>query len=172
MVAEGTVDLLDRPMDLIKELDLFAEPMSISRIPGAIFASLTEADGHQALELFKKGPDEVFQRAAEEAELGLFAEYLAFGEVVPLEESKATHVGLATAAVKSATKIAVSAIPSLAVVAAAAPPVTFFVLSGLAAGVLVINGIGLIAAMPAHPRAREDRARLRGRILEKLWRGR
>jgi hypothetical protein len=170
MVAEDMVDLLDRPTDLISELDLTAEPMPISRMPGAIFALLAETDGNEALKLFMHGPDAVFRRAADEPELGRFAEYLAFAEVVPFEQSKPTQVALVTAAVGSATAVGAKGIPAIAA-AAAAPPVAFFVLAGLAGGVLVINGIGLVAGLPAHPQTREPRARLRDRILNKLWRG-
>jgi hypothetical protein len=170
MIAESSIRFLDDPKaqsDWFKEMEVVAEPIPIGQTAGAIFSLLVEDDGLAARDLFMSGPEAVYQRATHEQELDRFAEYLAFAEVIPFEQSKLTNVSLTAVAVGSATAVAAKSIPAIAA-AAVAPPVVFFVVAGLAGGVLVINGVGLIVGLTQKPRHQPARGRLRDRIHDRL----
>jgi hypothetical protein len=99
MIDESVLRLLDQPEELIRQLDLEAVPIPISGLVGAIFSLLVAENGYVARDIFMSGLDSLLQRAAEDPELGLFAEYPAFAEVIPFEQSRMTNVALVTAAV-------------------------------------------------------------------------
>ncbi|MGH7070334.1 MAG: hypothetical protein ACREFO_10000 [Acetobacteraceae bacterium] len=170
-IHEDNRHLLDDPSTLLSELG-FAEstPLRVGQLPDAILTLLRVdylgEDAGSMLELVSN-PDWLAGQREEDPEAALFAEYLAFAEVVPFEQSKQRAAPLATTARKSyspAGQVAgfsgfsglapVLIVPHVAVV--------FLAVVGAAAGSLVVvDSIGVIAGVATGPKTAGARAAVR-----------
>jgi hypothetical protein len=169
--------LLDDPPALLETLGLAApKALRVAQLADAIFTLL------RAEELLEAGPAEhvgsvldlvsspewlAGQREADPAG-ALFAEYLAFAEVVPFEQSMLRGSALASLAMKSYGKglaaAGVAGIPAvltihgavvfLAAVGAAVTPAAS-VLAGAAGALVVVDSIGVAAGMVTSDRTAE-----------------
>jgi hypothetical protein len=162
-IYEGYRELLDNPRELLSLLGL-AEPgelqeLRMTQLPDAIFTLLrAEELGEETGPLLDQVSDSDWLAGQREADpdAALFAEYLAFAEVVPFEQSKPSFNSLASLAMKSVVPtgggIALSGVPAvltshgaivfLAAAGAAMTPAAG-VLAAVSGSVLVIDGVGV-----------------------------
>ena len=168
---------LDDPPTLLSGLGLAeSTPMRVGQLPDAIFALLRVdhlgEDASSVLELVSN-PDWLAGQREEVPEAALFAEYLAFAEVVPFEQSKQKAAALATTGRMSyspAGQVAgfsgfsglapVLIVPHVAVAYLA-------VVSGVAGGLVVVDSIGVITGVASGPKTAGARAAV-GRGLRRL----
>jgi hypothetical protein len=160
-IPEESRSRLADPPALLRDLG-FSEsaPLAVAQLPDAIFTLLrTEALGDDAGPVLDRVSDANWlarQRQAD-PDAALFAEYLAFGEVVPFEQSKVTGYALSTLAMSSysAAKGLVSGAPHAAVVFGPHAPVAYAAVVGVAGTVAVIDSIGVVVGVVTSPRTRE-----------------
>jgi hypothetical protein len=107
-IHERNRQLLDNPAELLTELlpagEAEARELRVAQLPDAIFTVLEAgAAGEEAgsvLDLVSS-PDWLARQREEDPAGALFAEYLAFAEVVPFEQSKLSASPAASLAMKS-----------------------------------------------------------------------
>ena len=156
-IHENNRPLLDVPPTLLTGLGLAeSTPLRVGQLPDAIFALLRVdylgEDASSVLEL-ASNPDWLAGQREEDPEATLFAEYLAFAEVVPFEQSKQKAAALATLARKSYSPAggvgSVAGLSGLAPVCIVphAAVVYLGVVGGVAGGVVVVDSIGVIAGV-------------------------
>jgi hypothetical protein len=157
-IHEDNRHLLGNPPTLLSELLELGEPrpLRVAQLPDAILTLLRlEVLGQEAgsaLDLVSSA-EWLDRQRGDDPDAALFAEYLAFAEVVPFEQSKATVSPLATQAMKSygvATGLA-GASPG-AVILGPHGPVVFMAGAGALA---VIDSIGVIIGVATSPRTAE-----------------
>ena len=99
--------LLDNPPALLSGLGAESTPLRVGQLPDAILTLLRVdylgEDAGSMLELVSN-PDWLAGQREQDPEAALFAEYLAFAEVVPFEQSEQKAAALATLARKSYSK--------------------------------------------------------------------
>jgi hypothetical protein len=158
---EESRQLLADPRALLSQFGL-AEPMSlrVAQLPDAIFTLLMaeglDDDSGPVLDLVSS-PDLLARLRDHAPDAALFAEYLAFAEVVPFEQSKVTGYALATLAMTSysAAKGITSAAPQAAIVFGPHAPVVYMAALGVASTVAVIDSIGVVVGVVTSPRTQE-----------------
>ena len=158
-IHKDNLGLLDHPPGALEALG-FTEhrELRVAQLPDAILTLLV-ADGQEDPSSFLNGP--LDPRWLEEAreihqDAALFAEYLAFAEVVPFEQSKLSVSALATLARKSygIPDKAGTYIGLGATAAAIVPHVAVVYLGVAAAGILglvVVDSIGVIVGAVSVP---------------------
>ncbi len=114
-IAKGHRRLLESPAELLSELLPVPDPaygaevpvaqLRVAQLPDAIFTLLAARppEDTDVADLVSR-PDWLVGRRAEDPAAALFAEYLAFAEVVPFEQSKLSATALASLARKSYDK--------------------------------------------------------------------
>jgi hypothetical protein len=169
-IHEDSRDLLDDPQALLSELGLTeSTPLGVAQLPDAIFTLLRAEDlGDDAGSVLGRVTDAAWLANGREADpdAALFAEYLAFAEVVPLEQSKVTGYALSTLAMTSygAAKGITTTAQHAAPVFGPHAPVVYAVALGTAGGVAVIDSVGVIIGFVTSPRTREGLRRVRNGI--------
>jgi hypothetical protein len=165
----GYRDLLNDPRELLSLLGL-AEPgelqeLRMAQLPDAIFTLLrAEELGEDTGAVLTRVSDSGWLAGQREADpdAASFAEYLAFAEVVPFEQSKPSFSSLASVMMKSAVPagggIAVAGVPLiltspgaivfLAAAGAALAPAAG-VLAAVSGSVLVVDGVGVVVGKVA-----------------------
>lgn len=169
--------LLDNPPALLSGLGAESTPLRVGQLPDAILTLLRVdylgEDTGSMLELVSN-PDWLAGQREQDPEAALFAEYLAFAEVVPFEQSEQKAAALATLARKSYSKSVgvarysgfsglapVLIVPHVAVVFLA-------VVGGVAGSLLVVDSVGVVAGVAAGPKTAGARAAVRrgfGRLI-------
>jgi hypothetical protein len=139
----------------------------VGQLPDAILTLLRAdylgEDASSMLELVSN-PDWLAGQREEDPEAALFAEYLAFAEVVPFEQSKQKAAALATLARRSydkAGKVAGLSGFSPVLIVPHAAVVYLVVVGGAAGGLLVVDSIGVIAGVATGPKTAGARAAVR-----------
>ena len=162
--------LLDDPPALLSGLGAESTPLRVGQLPDAILTLLRVdylgEDAGSMLELVSN-PDWLAGQREQDPEAALFAEYLAFAEVVPFEQSEQKAAALATLARKSYSKSVgvagysgfsglapVLIVPHVAVVFLA-------VVGGVAGSLLVVDSVGVVAGVAAGPKTAGARAAVR-----------
>jgi hypothetical protein len=161
-VHKDNEHLLDKPYDLLALLGLpEARDLRVAQIPDAIFALLRAEDlGGDAGSVLERVADQDWLALQLEVDpaAALFAEYLAFGEVVPFEQSKATVAALATKAMKSYAAAGTAAGLGLTVAPALGPHGAVAYLAVAPAAVLaivVVDSIGVAVGWVVSDRTAE-----------------
>lgn len=160
-IPEESKDRLDDPPTLLRDLGLGeSAPLTVAQLPDAIFTLLrAEVLGDDAGPVLAQvsNADWLARQREADPDAALFAEYLAFGEVVPFEQSKVMGYALSTLAMSSysAAKGLVVAAPHAAVVFGPHAPVAYAAVVGVAGTVAVIDSIGVVVGVVTSPRTRE-----------------
>jgi hypothetical protein len=148
--------LLDDPAALLSQVLELGEslPLRVAQLPDAIFTLLRlemlgeEAHGDTVLDLVSSAEWLDGQRE-EDPDAALFAEYLAFAEVVPFEQSKAKVSPLVATAMGSYTLASgIVKVSPGAVILGPHGPVAFVAVAG---AVAVIDSVGVIVGVVTSP---------------------
>jgi hypothetical protein len=161
-IHEANRHLLDDPPALLSELGL-AEPapLRVAQLPDAIFTLLMAeglGDDAGAAPDLVSSPDLLARLRDADPDAALFAEYLAFAEVVPFEQSKATVIALASLAMKSYGVVGTAAGLGAAIAPALGPhgAVAYMAVApGAVLAVVVIDSVGVAAGWVASGRTAE-----------------
>jgi hypothetical protein len=176
-IHEDNRHLLNDPPALLAVLGL-AEPtpLRVAQLPDAIFTLLTAEglgdDAGSALDLVSN-PELLARRRDAAPDAALFAEYLAFAEVVPFEQSKAAVIALASLAMKSYGVVGTAAGLGATIAPALGPhgAVVYIAVAPAAVlAVVVIDSVGVAAGWVASGRAAEAIQRARqgiGRLIHR-----
>jgi hypothetical protein len=161
-IHEDNRYLLNDPRALLSDVLELGEPkeLSVAQLPDAIFTLLRlERPGDEAgrdatsvLDLVSRPEWLAGQRDAD-PEAAIFAEYLAFAEVIPFEASVPKGHALVSLSMKSIGK-ATQALGAAAAVAPILGPfahVAYVTGAGLAGAVCVVDGVGLIVGVATSP---------------------
>jgi len=167
-IHEGNRHLLDDPPALLSGLGLAeSTPLRVGQLPDAILTLLRVdylgEDASSVLELVSN-PDWLAGQREEDPEAALFAEYLAFAEVVPFEQSKQKAASLATLARKSYSPAgAVAGLSNFApiLIVPHAMVVYLGVVGAAAGGIVVVDSIGVVAGVATGPKTAGARASVR-----------
>ena len=175
-IHQNNRHLLDNPPELLSRLGLVLPgPLRVAQLPDAIFTLLrAEAlgfDGSQVLG-FVSNTNWLAAERGTDPDSALFAEYLAFAEVVPFEQSKVTGYALSTLAMSSysAAKGITSAAPHAATVFGPHAPVVYAATFGVAGTVAVIDSIGVVVGVVTSPKTQEVLGKVRSEIRRLIHR--
>ena len=161
-IHEGYRHLLDDPPALLSELGLGEPtPLRVAQLPDVIFTLLMAerlGDDAGAGPDLVSSPDLLAPLRDADPDAALFAEYLAFAEVVPFEQSKAAVIALASLAMKSYGAVGTAAGLGATIAPALGPhgAVAYMAVApGAVLAVVVIDSVGVAAGWVASGRTAE-----------------
>lgn len=169
-LPEGHLQYIETPAKLAGFLELGdIYVLGIAQISDALLALLTASEEQPLrerlqrvdgpLEIYRLDPDWAQQQRSKDPELAAFADYLAFGDVIPIEQSALRIASLATIAAGSWAAVATKSIPAIAA-STVAPPVAL-ALTGVAGSIVVADTVVAVIGLVRKPNTAQVRRSVR-----------